>query len=164
MTRHFKRVLSERSELSKFQNNILENDEGIFCNDCLKQFNYLNSRTTDKRDVRIRLGEFNLHHRDPSEQTFNATELFIHPLYTKSSHDFDIALIKLNRPADTSTDYVKSICLPLASEPPFHNDFCYVAGWGNTGNTISFNEFFLSEKYIGLLSNILQQCYLNVKI
>lgn len=94
------------------------------------------SRTTDKRDIRIRLGEFNLRHHDPSEQTFNATELFIHPLYTSSSHDFDIALIRLNRPADTSSDYVNNICLPVASENPFQDDYCYVAGWGNTGNVV----------------------------
>ncbi|XP_011447066.3 transmembrane protease serine 3 isoform X2 [Magallana gigas] len=117
-------------------------------------------RTTDKRDVRIRLGEFNLHHRDPSEQTFNATELFIHPLYTKSSHDFDIALIKLNRPADTSTDYVKSICLPLASEPPFHNDFCYVAGWGNTGSSGASKTAILQEAKMPLLdSNLCRRIY-----
>lgn len=74
--------------------------------------------------------------RDSSEQTYNVSELFVHPLYTRASHDFDIALIKLNRPADTTTDYVNNICLPLASEGPFQDDYCYVAGWGNTGKII----------------------------
>ncbi|XP_078318807.1 neurotrypsin-like isoform X2 [Crassostrea virginica] len=110
-------------------------------------------RTTDKRDIRIRLGEFNLRHHDPSEQTFNATELFIHPLYTSSSHDFDIALIRLNRPADTSSDYVNNICLPVASENPFQDDYCYVAGWGNTGSTASSRTAVLQEAKMPLIDN-----------
>ncbi|XP_061196066.1 neurotrypsin-like isoform X1 [Saccostrea echinata] len=110
-------------------------------------------RTTDKRDIRVRLGEYNLRRRDPSEQTFNVTELYLHPLYTKASHDFDIALIKLNRPADTSTEYVNNICLPLASEENFENDYCFVAGWGNTGSTDASKTMVLQEAKIPLLGN-----------
>ncbi|XP_056018025.1 neurotrypsin-like [Ostrea edulis] len=110
-------------------------------------------RTTDKREVRIQLGEYNLLRRDPSEQTFNVSELFIHPLYTRAAHDFDIALIKLNRPADTSTDYVNNICLPLASEGPFQDDYCFVAGWGNTGSTGTTKATILQEAKMPLLNN-----------
>uniref|UniRef100_A0A182Y1U1 Peptidase S1 domain-containing protein n=1 Tax=Anopheles stephensi TaxID=30069 RepID=A0A182Y1U1_ANOST len=49
-------------------------------------------------------------------QTIPVQKIIIHPRYSNSDYDNDIALAKLARPVDTSRPHVKPICLPLMDE------------------------------------------------
>uniref|UniRef100_A0A8C7V9M2 Peptidase S1 domain-containing protein n=1 Tax=Oncorhynchus mykiss TaxID=8022 RepID=A0A8C7V9M2_ONCMY len=57
-------------------------------------------------------------------------EIILHPAYNGSTHDNDIALLRLSSPVNF-TDYIFPICL-AASDSVFHQGTeSWVTGWGN---------------------------------
>ena len=88
---------------------------------------------TSWRGIRVRLGDYNMHINDGTEQEFRIQKLVKHPLYRNRSHLADLALIKLDRQANTASRYVQTICLPNTNTKPFNgSDYCFVTGWGDT--------------------------------
>jgi hypothetical protein len=64
---------------------------------------------------------------------FQIEKYFIHPLYVRQTNDFDIAVIKLNRPIDfTKVKKLQPACMPsLGSfDQTWENTQATVAGWG----------------------------------
>ncbi|KAM9032189.1 vitamin K-dependent protein C isoform X1 [Sarcophilus harrisii] len=59
----------------------------------------------------VRLGEYNIRRHENSEMDFSIQETIVHPNYTKSTSDNDIALLYLNKPVAFSK-YILPICLP----------------------------------------------------
>ncbi|KAL5019276.1 hypothetical protein ScPMuIL_004998 [Solemya velum] len=81
---------------------------------------------------RVILGEYSLHYHEGTEQNFEISEVFIYPNYTRGQ-DYDIAIIKINRPAGMTSNYINSACLPGKNDAPFFSDSrCFVTGWGDT--------------------------------
>ncbi|XP_059575585.1 transmembrane protease serine 5 isoform X2 [Alligator mississippiensis] len=74
-----------------------------------------------------------------------------HPRYNDSSHDYDIALIKLRTPLRFS-DAVHAVCLP-----PYHQDLpagtaCWISGWGYTQPGHAHIAEILKEALVPLIS------------
>ncbi|MCP6497705.1 trypsin-like serine protease, partial [Klebsiella pneumoniae] len=59
----------------------------------------------------VRLGEYDLRRRDKWELDLDIKEVLVHPNYSRSTSDNDIALLRLSRPATLSKTIVP-ICLP----------------------------------------------------
>ena len=55
--------------------------------------------------------------------------LLQHPGYTFGNAENDIALMKLETPADVSSDYIEAINLSSTNENFTRTD-CYLTGWG----------------------------------
>ncbi|NXV39556.1 TRY2 protein, partial [Rissa tridactyla] len=84
-----------------------------------------------KRPIPIRMGDHSLKTKEGTEQCINSAKAFIHPNYNPSSHDSDIMLLKLQKPA-RFTERVHPVALPKRCPPP--NTECIVSGWGSTSS------------------------------
>uniref|UniRef100_A0A2K6AGH0 Vitamin K-dependent protein C n=1 Tax=Mandrillus leucophaeus TaxID=9568 RepID=A0A2K6AGH0_MANLE len=87
----------------------------------------------DSKKLLVRLGEYDLRRWEKWELDLDIEEVFIHPNYTKSTTDNDIALLRLAQPATLSQTIVP-ICLPdsgLAErELTQAGQETLVTGWG----------------------------------
>uniref|UniRef100_A0ABK0L809 Vitamin K-dependent protein C n=1 Tax=Rattus norvegicus TaxID=10116 RepID=A0ABK0L809_RAT len=84
------------------------------------------------KKLTVRLGEYDLRRRDPWELDLDIKEVLVHPNYTRSNSDNDIALLRLSQPATLSKTIVP-ICLPnsgLAQELSQAGQETVVTGWG----------------------------------
>uniref|UniRef100_A0A8C8YW30 Vitamin K-dependent protein C n=1 Tax=Prolemur simus TaxID=1328070 RepID=A0A8C8YW30_PROSS len=85
------------------------------------------------RKLIVRLGEYDLRRRENLEVDLGIKEVLIHPNYSKSTTDNDIALLRLDRPA-TLSQHIVPICLPdsgLAErELTQAGQETVVTGWG----------------------------------
>uniref|UniRef100_A0A4W5MFF3 Peptidase S1 domain-containing protein n=1 Tax=Hucho hucho TaxID=62062 RepID=A0A4W5MFF3_9TELE len=78
----------------------------------------------------IILGRQNQQGSNPNEVSTTVDEIVLHPAYDGSTHDNDIALLRLSSPVNF-TDYIFPICL-AASDSVFHKGTeSWVTGWGN---------------------------------
>jgi protein C (activated) len=83
-------------------------------------------------------GEYDLRRRDHWELDLDIKEILVHPNYTRSSSDNDIALLRLAQPATLSKTIVP-ICLPnngLAQELTQAGQETVVTGWGYQSDRI----------------------------
>ncbi|XP_009983537.1 PREDICTED: trypsin-3-like [Tauraco erythrolophus] len=81
--------------------------------------------------IPIRMGDHSLRTKEGTEQCMNSAKAFIHPDYDATSHDSDIMLLKLQKPA-RFTEHVHPVALPKRCPPP--NSECIVSGWGSTSS------------------------------
>ncbi|KAM4868926.1 vitamin K-dependent protein C isoform X1 [Urocitellus parryii] len=85
------------------------------------------------RKLTVRLGEYDLRRRDKWEVDLNIRDVYIHPDYSRSTSDNDIALLRLAQPVTLSKTIVP-ICLPdsgLAErELTQAGQETVVTGWG----------------------------------
>ncbi|KAJ7323445.1 Transmembrane protease serine 6 [Desmophyllum pertusum] len=73
--------------------------------------------------------DHDLNRNDGFEQNIPIERIISHPLYAGQTDDYDLALIKLQRPL-VYNDRVRPVCLPELNFPADTN--CYVTGWGAT--------------------------------
>ena len=76
-------------------------------------------------------GEHFLDKTEGTEQNFTIKRLYIHPKYNTETHDNDVALIELDRPA-TLNNRVNTICLPDESFQFPSGTRCTISGFGAT--------------------------------
>ena len=78
-----------------------------------------------------------------------ASKLISHPLYDKSTIEYDIALIKLKNPIPYN-EYTRPVCLHDAAKDLSQFLECYTTGWGikSKGN---FVNHFISCKLLFIL-------------
>ncbi|KAM8978101.1 transmembrane protease serine 6 [Sarcophilus harrisii] len=75
------------------------------------------------------LGKIHQSARWPGGVSFKVKHLLLHPYYEEDSHNYDVALLKLDHPVVRST-LITPICLPAPShffQPGLH---CWITGWG----------------------------------
>uniref|UniRef100_UPI003AAD8782 transmembrane protease serine 6 n=1 Tax=Centroberyx gerrardi TaxID=166262 RepID=UPI003AAD8782 len=76
----------------------------------------------------VYLGKLLLNRSSPTEEAVRVRRIHLHHYYDEESHDYDLALLRLDRPASTLLD--RPACLP----PPTHQLepglLCWVTGWG----------------------------------
>ncbi|CDQ79391.1 unnamed protein product [Oncorhynchus mykiss] len=83
----------------------------------------------------IILGRRNQQGSNPNEVSTTVDEIILHPAYNGSTHDNDIALLRLSSPVNF-TDYIFPICL-AASDSVFHQGTeSWVTGWGNANEGV----------------------------
>ncbi|KAM7419742.1 hypothetical protein PAMA_016705 [Pampus argenteus] len=79
----------------------------------------------------VYLGKLLLGHSSPTEEVARVQRIHLHQYYDDESHDFDLALLKLDRSASMMlAGHARPACLP----PPTHQLepglLCWVTGWG----------------------------------
>ncbi|KAF7651877.1 hypothetical protein LDENG_00104210 [Lucifuga dentata] len=77
------------------------------------------------------LGKLLLNQTSPTEEAVRVQRIHLHPYYDNQSNDYDLALLKLDRPAPPLlAGHARPTCLP----PPTHQLepglVCWVTGWG----------------------------------
>ncbi|KAM6217465.1 vitamin K-dependent protein C [Rhynchocyon petersi] len=101
----------------------------------------------DSKKLTVRLGEYDLRRRDKSEVDMDIQNILIHPNYSKSTTDNDIALLQLSTPAILSQTIVP-ICLPDSGlserELTQVGQEMMVTGWGYRSETKTNRTFILS--------------------
>ncbi|KAJ8319512.1 hypothetical protein KUTeg_004603 [Tegillarca granosa] len=88
-------------------------------------------KTRNPKRYEVRLGDYNLNVKEKSEQTFSITKIILHSQYVSGNHANDIALVKLNRTANTTSNYINTACIPNI-DTNTETGFCYATGWGDT--------------------------------
>lgn len=92
---------------------------------------FLKCSSKDVRTFTVTLGDYNTTKREGSEQVIAASTIVIHPQYSPNNMN-DIALVRLQKPADISSNYVNKACLPHEMDIFTPSDYCYATGWGTT--------------------------------
>ncbi|XP_036614969.1 transmembrane protease serine 6 [Trichosurus vulpecula] len=72
-----------------------------------------------------------IHHsaRWPGGVSFKVSRLLLHPYYEEDSHDYDVALLKLDHPVVRSA-LIMPVCLPAPSHFFQPGLQCWITGWG----------------------------------
>nr|AOA32904.1 chymotrypsin-like protease 1 [Nemopilema nomurai]AOA32905.1 chymotrypsin-like protease 1 [Nemopilema nomurai] len=99
----------------------------------------------------IVLGEHYRQQKEGSEQYFKAKRAFTHPQYNKQPLDSDIALIKLDRPAQFN-NRVQPVCLPSTYNKPLPGTTCFITGWGKTSHPGS-SAYVLQQSPLPVVDN-----------
>ncbi|XP_070269448.1 tryptase beta-2-like [Myotis yumanensis] len=92
----------------------------------------LGPEKTDPADLRVQLGKQHLYYRD---KLLPINRIIVHPKYYAVEEGFDIALMELRDPVNTSCN-IQLIALPPASETFPPGTPCWVTGWGNVRNGV----------------------------
>lgn len=79
----------------------------------------------------VYLGKLLINRSSPTEEVARVQRIHLHHYYDDESHDYDLALLKLDRPAAALlAGHAQPTCLP----PPMHQLepglLCWVTGWG----------------------------------
>ncbi|XP_057289820.1 chymotrypsinogen B-like [Hydractinia symbiolongicarpus] len=83
-----------------------------------------------KKEFKVIVGDHDFNQNEGSEVELGVSEIFAHERYHRSTLDYDIALIKLNRPVPFDNQYISSVCLPTKDEVLSVGATCYITGWG----------------------------------
>ncbi|XP_046846326.1 transmembrane protease serine 9-like [Xenia sp. Carnegie-2017] len=86
-------------------------------------------KASDWSRVKVRLGEHNTYFRERHEHDMDimTNGITIHPQYSKTTLDYDIAIIKLKKSVSFTTK-IKPVCLNTGID--FTGQRCYITGWG----------------------------------
>ncbi|XP_060922999.1 transmembrane protease serine 6 [Limanda limanda] len=79
----------------------------------------------------VYLGKLLLSPSSPSEEVVRVQEIHLHKDYDNTTHDFDLALLKLDRPpSPEQAGPALPVCLPPPTHPLDPGLLCWVTGWG----------------------------------
>ncbi|PNJ41773.1 KLK6 isoform 5 [Pongo abelii] len=84
-----------------------------------------------KPNLQVFLGKHNLRQRESSQEQSSVVRAVIHPGYDAASHDQDIMLLRLARPAKLS-ELIQP--LPLERDCSANTTSCHILGWGKTAD------------------------------
>lgn len=84
--------------------------------------------------ITVYLGRQSQQGSNPNEERRTVTQIIVHPGFSFSTLDNDIALMKLSSPV-TFNAYISPVCL-AASDSTFYSGVnSWVTGWGNIGSS-----------------------------
>ncbi|XP_072424881.1 atrial natriuretic peptide-converting enzyme isoform X5 [Chiloscyllium punctatum] len=75
----------------------------------------------------------NLDHPSESMQTRKVNRIILHPRYNRAFVDYDISVVELHEEI-IETSYVRPVCLPRKNQVAEPDTYCFITGWGHTGN------------------------------
>ncbi|XP_051021519.1 neurotrypsin [Acomys russatus] len=118
------------------------------------------------RSYAVRVGDYHTLVPEEYEEEIGVQQIVIHRNYRPDSSDYDIALVKLQGPAEQCVrlnSHVLPACLPLWRERPQKTaSNCHITGWGDTGRAYSrtlqqapvplLPKRFCKERYKGLFT------------
>ncbi|AWP05217.1 hypothetical protein SMAX5B_011328 [Scophthalmus maximus] len=79
----------------------------------------------------VSLGKVLLGPSGPTGETARVQRIHLHQYYDDESHDYDLALLKLERPASAlQAGHARPACLPPPSHQLEPGRLCWVTGWG----------------------------------
>ncbi|XP_045569224.1 transmembrane protease serine 6 [Salmo salar] len=77
----------------------------------------------------VNLGKFLLNRSSQMEDTIRVQQILLHQYYDDETHDYDLALLRLERPAAPGT-LAQPACLPSPTHQQEPELLCWVTGWG----------------------------------
>eukprot|EP00112_Aurelia_sp_Birch-Aquarium-sp1_P007983 Seg1871.3 transcript_id=Seg1871.3/GoldUCD/mRNA.D3Y31 product="Transmembrane protease serine 9" protein_id=Seg1871.3/GoldUCD/D3Y31 len=89
----------------------------------------VSGREAQAASFRVRVGEHDTRATEGSEVDIPVSRIISHPSYSRRTIDFDVAVMKLARPA-TLGKFVKTACLPAVGQAPAAGSTCYITGFG----------------------------------
>ena len=95
-------------------------------------------------------GVHNINKTSVHQQNRTIEKVLMHESYDTDLVDFDITLLKLNKPL-VFNDYVSPVCLPRTLVPD--NTSCIVSGWGDTKRKCRAQHLHGSSLSFSLLNN-----------
>ncbi|XP_060686965.1 atrial natriuretic peptide-converting enzyme [Hemiscyllium ocellatum] len=101
----------------------------------------------------------NLDHPSESTQTRKVNRIILHPRYNRAFVDYDISVVELHEEI-IETSYVRPVCLPRKNQVAEPDTYCFITGWGHTGNRVPFK---LQEGEVRILSPDRCQSYFDTK-
>ncbi|KAM6223593.1 kallikrein-6 [Rhynchocyon petersi] len=84
-----------------------------------------------KPNLHVFLGKHNLHQTERSQEQISVVQMVTHPGYTAATHDQDIMLLRLSRPANLS-EFIRP--LTLERDCSSTETRCQILGWGKTAD------------------------------
>jgi len=102
--------------------------------------------------INIVAGKYNLYSKDSSEQNRWSKDIIVHPSYSSSTMEWDMALIKLESPMEMS-ECVGSVCLPEQGADVAPGTNCFITGWGTLRSGGLFQPRQLQQGEVTILSN-----------
>ncbi|KAM9857053.1 transmembrane protease serine 6 [Aulostomus maculatus] len=78
----------------------------------------------------VYLGKLRLSRSSPTEEVSRVQRIHLHPYYDDESHDYDLALLKLDQPPAMLAGHARPACLPPATHQLEPGLLCWVTGWG----------------------------------
>ncbi|KAM7326385.1 hypothetical protein ACRRTK_014863 [Alexandromys fortis] len=137
----------------------------------LKKFCGIQNFTTVKRGLlictrredadvwKVVFGINNLDHPSAFVQTRFVKNILLHPRYNRAVVDYDISIVELSDDIN-ETSYVRPVCLPSPEEYLEPDTYCYITGWGHTGNKMPFK---LQEGEVRIIPLERCQSYFDMK-
>ncbi|XP_021561668.1 kallikrein-6 isoform X3 [Carlito syrichta] len=86
-----------------------------------------------KQNLQVYLGKHNLRQRESFQEQSSVVQAVTHPGYDPATHDQDIMLLHLARPARLS-EHIQP--LPLERDCSASHTSCHILGWGKTADGI----------------------------
>ncbi|XP_066519682.1 transmembrane protease serine 6 [Hoplias malabaricus] len=77
----------------------------------------------------VYLGKLRLRGSSQTEEALRVSHIHLHHFYDYENHDYDLALLKLDRPV-SSTTLAQPVCLPTHTHQLEPGLLCWVTGWG----------------------------------
>ena len=102
------------------------------------------------RNIIIRIGDHDNTLYERSETEVRVSAKFQHPDFDLETVDSDIALLKLERPVE-STPYIQPACLPPPKKDLPPGTECYVTGWGKLHATAYSGAEILHQAKVPLI-------------
>ena len=79
----------------------------------------------------VYLGKLRLNPSSSTEEVARVLRIQLHPYYDSESHDYDLALLQLDRPASALlAGHNRPACLPPPTQQLEPGLLCWVTGWG----------------------------------
>jgi len=100
-------------------------------------------------------GEHDFNVKEGTETSIGLSKIIVHKDYSPSTLDYDIALLKLNRPAPFGK-YVATVCLPEYNDPIPVGTMCTITGWGKVSSKGRMHHK-LQQAQMPIISN--SKCY-----
>jgi len=104
-----------------------------------------------QRGIYVVAGEHDVSKTSGNEQVIRSEKWVDHPQYNRRSYDFDIGLIKLEKPMEMN-GCAGTVCLPSADVELKSGTTCYISGWG-TLSSGGKSPTVLQEGAVSVLSN-----------
>jgi len=81
-------------------------------------------------EFKIIVGEHDFNVKEGSEVSIGVSKIITHQKYSSMYLDYDVALIKLNRPVPFDKKHSATVCLPKSGDAVPVGTKCYITGWG----------------------------------
>uniref|UniRef100_UPI00398E3243 hepatocyte growth factor activator-like n=1 Tax=Pristiophorus japonicus TaxID=55135 RepID=UPI00398E3243 len=112
-----------------------------------------------RSSIRVVLGQHNFNKTSKNTQVFEVERYFIHNSYNVYEETInDIALLKLkkkNKGCATKSRFVRTICLPSATDFFSADTQCQISGWGHTHENATEHASTLLEAPVSIISQML---------
>ncbi|KAG8443118.1 hypothetical protein GDO86_011798 [Hymenochirus boettgeri] len=107
----------------------------------------------ERSSFRILFGAHNTLNLGPKTQIRKIEKWILHEQFSKPRHEYDIGLIRLNKPIQFN-DYIQPACLPPRSVDVFKMNDCYIAGWGYLEEEFKTRTNILQDAYVELINSV----------